>query len=153
MLDDGELLDDMLIDCPKCLSKQASYTVEDDELLIRCLCGYRQWVYSEKNGIVRQRSQKFDPLQLPREGSQISIIFQCVVDNWPDAMNTTQILQQLGKEDNTKNFKATSNGLGILAHKKLVERVQNGNGKKGGSTWRVSEEARRYLKLKEVRTA
>ena len=137
----------MSLECPKCKSNEARYEMDGKDLVIRCTCGYLDWVYTERGGVPKERTQKFDPLQLPRDGTQLAENFQCVVDSWPEAVNPTQILTMLKKEDNPKNFKATSTCLGILAHKKLVERVYNGNGKKGGSTFRVSKEARQYLKL------
>lgn len=141
---DGNILNMPMLVCPKCAQQNARYLVEDKELFVKCQCGYLKCVYSEKGNF--STPQKFNPVQLPRRDTQLEAHMVAVIDAWPNEINTESVSRVV--EDS--NLKAASNCLWVLTHKQLVVCTNYRNGKRGGSTWRLSEQLRIHLNLKPL---
>lgn len=128
--------------CPKCTSRNARYAVEDKDLVLRCLCGYLEFVYSEKGGGAILHVQTEAKMELPRQGTKLSKCLGLVAGQWPSNVKTVEVAELSGNNNGD-----TSTQLMVLMHKGLIEKVIDGKGISGGSTWRLTNRAIRHFNL------
>ena len=128
--------------CPKC-GGQAWYCVEDDiHLVLKCVCGINKLVYSDyPEGGVKHVVPKREIL-MPPPGTKLSKCIGMMALNWPE-MSTTQILA----DSLSVSTSEAASQLVVLLHKGIVEKVKEGRGVVGGSTWKLSNTAARSLRL------
>lgn len=129
-------------ECPKC-SGFAWYEVQSKELVLRCLCGYYQVVYTElQHGATITRVQKAEEVSLPRKGTRMASCLGVVARANGSAISTKEVSLQTGY---TSSDAATY--LMVLQHRGLVLKVTNGKGKTGGSSWQLTHRAVRMMRI------
>lgn len=130
--------------CPKC-GGSAYYEVELDpeagrELILKCLCGFFQAVYSEKLGIIKRPPPR--TVRRLASGSQLERALTEVARTHPEPISTSSVALMMGV-DPTK----AASYLTILFGKGLVDKRKSRKGKAGGSTWVVSSFGRKTMGL------
>ena len=128
--------------CPKCTSIQAHYLVEDDELILKCLCGFYKVLYSERYGRSVIHVVKEDVVSIPKAGTKLSKCLGALAKYHPAIVSTGDIARDLEVPGGV-----AASRLMVLQHKGLIEVVVCGRGKVGGSTWKLTTRAVIYLNL------
>lgn len=115
-----------------------------EEIILRCMCGYERTVYSRYNGVERLHPLPERDLIMPRQGTRSSLCLGVVAGRHPNWSTTGEVASRLGWPNGD-----TANFLMVLMHKGLLEKVSEGRGIAGGSTWKLTTRARIKLKLGE----
>ncbi len=129
--------------CGKCGSRVTTFeVVAADELWRRCLCGWRECVYSRSEGFVIARVDTATPQTVPPPGTKLRACLNQLSIYYPDRM-TTDDVAYMARIDK----KVVSAYLLVLMHKGLITRAESKKGVSGGSLWVATELA---LKLLEI---
>ena len=123
--------------CPKCKSKSTWLGLEDQSLVLKCLCGLNKYLYhvstlGEVERIVPENMKDDVPLPLKNRSQQKCLL--AIYKAYPDPVRTAQI----AAHTNHKN-KETYGFVAALVSKGLVERVEERKGLAGGSSWTLTE--------------
>jgi len=137
--------------CPKCKSDSAWFEKDYRDVFIRCTCGYCK-IYQTKleESIVIEHRDSDDDVNLPRTDSQL---FKCVTMLAILRRATTlEITEHLNDGRRNKGVKITSSDtasrLAVLRFKGLVYPAVEKKGVAGGSTWVLTEIAKKLLNVK-----
>ena len=128
--------------CTHCKSENASYECVDNELVLTCLCGHYEVVYSEREESTVTRTLRRELIHLPRPGSKLSKCLGAAASLYPETFNTSDV----ARVTKDKNADAATK-LMVLQHKGLVEKMHSRRGVLGGSEWKLSNSAIKLLHL------
>ncbi len=131
--------------CPHCASKQAMYRCVEDELVLTCMCGYYKVLYSEKGGVIKTHCTPQSKAQLPRQGTKLSVCLGSLASFYPNHATTGQVATVA---QGTSSDVASQ--LMVLQHKGLVEKIADGRGVSGGSTWHLTHASITKLGLRRA---
>lgn len=128
--------------CPKCSSINARYVRDGADIVLRCLCGYHKVVATQLESIQIEHRDTKKEVTLPKQGSKLwycllalSSITTGRTDQIHSAMNRLVVEQQTMSE--------VSSQLTVLRYKGLVEVTENRKGTAGGSTWVLTDVAKK----------
>lgn len=134
-------------DCPKCSSPNAWYEKSLYDLTLVCACGYRKVVFTTlESGAEIQHNEPAEAIKLPRPGSKLSSTLDCLLSIEP--ANSREVRDTLFFRDIVYTVSDVSSYLMMLRSKGLVDVVTSRRGVQDGSTWKVSDAAKKLLGVK-----
>jgi len=127
-------------DCPKCRSENAWFAKTRTDLLVKCLCGYQKVVFTTLEAVEVEHNEP-PSVRLPRIGTHLHSTLSCLASIEPaSSKEVTDTLIFMG---NTFTVSDVSSYLMMLRSRQLVEVVEYRRGLPGGSTWKLTPEARK----------
>lgn len=130
--------------CPKCKGNRAWFEIDHADLILRCLCGARQFVASRHKPLVIDPEDMIDEIKLPQSGTHLwSTLMVLFVLEPATSAEITQRLTDFGQR--AYSVSDVSSYLTILRSKGLVLTMDFRRGIIGGSTWRCTDEALRLI--------
>ncbi len=135
--------------CRKC-GELAWYEVEHidsetSDVVKRCVCGLNDYVFTSRRGVQVTHRAREREARPPETGTILSVCLGSFGVEYPRHMTTADVARLVGL-DRKKAFYH----LAVLTHKGFVERVSNGQGVCGGSTWKLSSRGRTFLNLRSM---
>lgn len=130
--------------CPKCKSSQAWYRLDDDEVILKCICGFYRVVASKYGDTLIEHVEPRSTVSLPRRETKL---WDCLMALAALAPATTKdITQSLnGRGLLQQSSSDIASQLTVLRYKGLVEVIDNRKGHSGGSTWICTIAARERI--------
>lgn len=112
----------------------------------RCICGLRHYLYRvTRSGMtIMRRVVRSSDVSLTKPGTKLHDCLLLVAGYHPNAVSTGDLARAAGIET-----KLVSARVSVLMARGLINRVQGGKGLLDGSTWRLSDEAVKLLRLDE----
>lgn len=137
----------MKIECPKCGSMSSWLEKTDTDLIHRCFCGYYKVIYTTLGSITIEHNESEDKVSLPQKGTKLWDALAILISE-PQATSgeITERLVLMGKSYTVSDV---SSYLTILKSRGLVKVVSSKRGVSGGSTWELTDAAKRLLGLLE----
>jgi hypothetical protein len=123
--------------------------LEDDQdtLVLTCLCGLYQYVTRVVDGMkIEHRSQEFD-ITLPKQGTKRYTVLQIVAKTYPNTIDTAQVVSKTKEPIHDVVAR-----LSVLHHKRLIDKVTESKGIKGGSKWILSDAGVELLGVSNARS-
>lgn len=124
--------------CPKCKSPRVWIEETDTLSWLRCRCGLMYVVERRENGYMMKMSSGVSADTLPKNGTRLHDVFISLASI--EVGNTESISELAGC-----NMDVTNNHLRVLEVSRLVEIIEPGQGKPGGTIWGVSRRAKILL--------
>lgn len=131
-------------ECPKCGALVTWIVWEGDALVQKCTCGLNKYLYQvTPHGVtIMKRTVRSSDVRLTEPGTKLHTCLLAVALSHPNPINTGSVARH------TKlPTKIISARMITLMTRGLVDRVEGRKGKIGGSTWRLSSEATRLLRI------
>ncbi len=133
--------------CPHCGSEGAWYSNDGRDVFLRCLCGYCRIVESVlAGGEVVTHTDTGPNVTLPRRGSKL---YDCLAALVGMSEGTTaEIAREVNKDKLRRDWQTNSDvasRLTVLGYKGLAEVLEDGKGAPGGSTWGLTDAARKFF--------
>ena len=131
----------MRVTCPKCLSESARYERDHQDVTLRCRCGFLKVVATRLEEIVIEH---IESVSLPKRGTNLWSTLTAVAAL--ETATTQQITEHInGHSEVPQTSSDISTQLTILRYKGVVCKLESKRGAAGGSTWILTEKAKRLL--------
>lgn len=129
----------MKTDCPKCKGYNAWFTRTRTDLILKCMCGYYEVVYTTLESIEIEHNETGASVRLPMKGTNLRKTLM-VVSVMPEA-SSREITERLADMGEAFTVSDVASYLGILRQKGLVQQTEVRRGIAGGSLWILTEAA------------
>ena len=135
---------DVKVDCPKCKSECAWYERDDQDVRLRCICGYCKVVATRLEEMVIEHIDRAEDVSLPRQGTKL---WNCLMVLFSLEKGNSQEITDLMNRTHETTFTVSdiSSQLTVLRYKGLVDTTDARKGFAGGSTWIMTEVAKKVL--------
>jgi hypothetical protein len=140
------LVSKLYVDCPKCLSPNARYVVDSQDVTLRCLCGFHKVVATRLEQMVIEHPDTGKDVKLPRRDTKLWI---CLIELYVlgGEATTQEIAEALNsKESERQTMSEVASQLTVLRYKGLVTPLENRKGIVGGSKWGLTQPASTMLR-------
>jgi hypothetical protein len=129
----------MKTDCPKCKGYNAWFTRTRTDLILKCMCGYYEVVYTTLERIEIEHNVTGGSVRLPMKGTNLRKTLM-VVSVMPEA-SSREITERLADMGEAFSVSDVASYLGILRQKGLVQQTEVRRGIAGGSLWILTDAA------------
>jgi len=128
--------------CPRC-GDITWYEKEGYDILWRCMCGMTKIVCTKKGDAIIQYVVPRREVRLPPKGTKLMTCLGVTASWFPDEVTTAQLAR--ATNHTTSDVAST---MTVLMHKGLIERVKEGRGIAGGSSWKITKRAQGLLRMR-----
>lgn len=132
-----------LADCSKCGSVNAFYEKTQDDLTLRCLCGFSKLVFTRLGEMDISHNEKPQTVKLPRAGTFLFETLSCLYQIEP--ANSREVTDTLTLHGYNFTVSDVSSYLMILRSRGLVGVVEYRRGILDGSIWELTSIASELL--------
>jgi len=135
---------DVFVECPKCHSESARYVNDKVDVTLRCLCGYNKVVATKLQEVTIEHIDSAEDVMLPRQGTKLWNCLATLFGIQPEnSQGITDSLNDQLEEGSKLTVSEVSSQLTVLRYKGLVTALDDKKGHVGGSTWRLTDVAKR----------
>ena len=136
----------MRVECPKCKSPQAWYAVDRQDVTLKCLCGYHKVVQTKLESLVVVHVDRPEEVSLPRRDTKLHNCMMALFSIEPaNSLAVTNALNDVTGRVSELTVNEVSSQLTVLRYKGIAEPIDYKKGVAGGSTWRLTDLARKRL--------